>query len=155
MPINGGSLIRLTREPGSHRVTLSPDEKTMAVLFSTSNQPWELYLQINRPDAARRQITVSTSDAFRAYLCRKPEFKRFQARDGAELYARLYRPDTPESMGPAVIFVHGAGYLQNAHKWWSTYFREYMFHNLLVDNGYGPHEFLSRTPWSSSGFHHT
>jgi dipeptidyl aminopeptidase/acylaminoacyl peptidase len=32
--------------------------------------------------------------------------------------------------------VHGAGYLQNAHQWWSSYFREYMFHNLLVDNGY-------------------
>jgi dipeptidyl aminopeptidase/acylaminoacyl peptidase len=32
--------------------------------------------------------------------------------------------------------VHGAGYLQNAHKWWSSYFREYMFHNLLVDKGY-------------------
>lgn len=36
----------------------------------------------------------------------------------------------------AVIFVHGAGYLQNSHKWWSSYYREYMFHNLLVDNGY-------------------
>jgi dipeptidyl aminopeptidase/acylaminoacyl peptidase len=22
------------------------------------------------------------------------------------------------------------------HKWWSQYFREYMFHNMLVDNGY-------------------
>lgn len=36
----------------------------------------------------------------------------------------------------AVIFVHGAGYLQNAHKWWSTYYHEYMFHNILVDNGF-------------------
>jgi len=32
--------------------------------------------------------------------------------------------------------VHGAGYLQNVHKWWSSYFREYMFHNLLCDLGY-------------------
>jgi hypothetical protein len=34
------------------------------------------------------------------------------------------------------LFVHGAGYLQNAHNYWSTYHREYMFHNLLVDLGY-------------------
>ncbi len=34
------------------------------------------------------------------------------------------------------MFVHGAGYLQNAHNYWSTYHREYMFHNLLVDLGY-------------------
>ncbi|MFT4032362.1 MAG: prolyl oligopeptidase family serine peptidase, partial [Siphonobacter sp.] len=38
--------------------------------------------------------------------------------------------------GAAVIFVHGAGYLQNAHKWWSSYYHEYLFHNLLVDKGY-------------------
>ena len=38
--------------------------------------------------------------------------------------------------GKSVVFVHGAGYLQNAHKWWSQYYREYMFHNLLTDAGY-------------------
>ena len=64
----------------------------------------------------------------------------YKARDGADVYARLF---TPEMIGakrdpkkPAVIFVHGAGYLQNAHKYWSTYFREYMFHNLLASRGY-------------------
>ena len=36
----------------------------------------------------------------------------------------------------AVIFVHGAGYLQEAHKWWSDYFREYMFDHLLASEGY-------------------
>jgi dipeptidyl aminopeptidase/acylaminoacyl peptidase len=37
---------------------------------------------------------------------------------------------------PAVVFVHGAGYLQNAHKFWSSYYREYMFHHLLAARGY-------------------
>jgi dipeptidyl aminopeptidase/acylaminoacyl peptidase len=35
-----------------------------------------------------------------------------------------------------VIFVHGAGYLQNAHRYWSSYYREYMFHHLLASRGY-------------------
>jgi dipeptidyl aminopeptidase/acylaminoacyl peptidase len=60
----------------------------------------------------------------------------FTARDGAEVYARLYKPQDWQPGGPAVIFVHGAGYLQNAHKWWSSYFREYMFHHLLMQRGY-------------------
>ncbi len=47
---------------------------------------------------------------------------------------RLYRPEDPNGAG--VIFVHGAGYLQNVHRWWSSYFREYMFHNLLAERGY-------------------
>jgi dipeptidyl aminopeptidase/acylaminoacyl peptidase len=38
--------------------------------------------------------------------------------------------------GAAVIFVHGAGYLQNVHNWWSNYYREYMFHHLLASRGY-------------------
>src|SRR5690606_24586270 len=38
--------------------------------------------------------------------------------------------------GAAVLFVHGAGYLQNAHRGWSSYYREYMFNHLLASQGY-------------------
>jgi len=34
------------------------------------------------------------------------------------------------------MFVHGAGYLQNVHQQYPAYFREQMFHNLLVQKGY-------------------
>jgi len=53
-----------------------------------------------------------------------------------KLYARLYRPRGAPSNKAAVIFVHGAGYLQNVHKWWSSYSREFMFHHLLASKGY-------------------
>ncbi|MDV7395591.1 DPP IV N-terminal domain-containing protein, partial [Arthrospira platensis SPKY1] len=135
MPVKGGKMERLTREPGNHRVTLSPDESHMAVLYSYSNQPWELFVQpIDKP-AERKQLTHSTTEAFQAYSWRDPEIVRFKASDGAEVPARLYRPENAASGGPAVIFVHGAGYLQNVHRWWSTYYREFMFHNFLVDHG--------------------
>ena len=83
-----------------------------------------------------RRITQSQSPAFKAYPWREPEVISFQAADGVTVFARLYRPARSLANKPAVIFVHGAGYLQNAHKWWSQYFREYMFHNFLVDQGY-------------------
>jgi hypothetical protein len=35
-----------------------------------------------------------------------------------------------------VLFVHGAGYLQNAHRGFSTYQREFMFHTFLVQHGF-------------------
>ena len=69
-------------------------------------------------------------------IMRDPEVLTFKARDDVDVYARLYKPIEPKNDSPAVIFVHGAGYLQNAHKWWSSYFREFMFNNLLADNGY-------------------
>ena len=43
---------------------------------------------------------------------------------------------TPGREYPIVMFVHGAGYLQNVHDRWPVYFREQMFHDLLVRNGY-------------------
>src|SRR5205085_8595296 len=42
----------------------------------------------------------------------------------------------PAKGAPAVIFVHGAGYLQNAHKYWSSYYHEYMFQHYLMEHGY-------------------
>jgi dipeptidyl aminopeptidase/acylaminoacyl peptidase len=51
--------------------------------------------------------------------------------------ARVFKPGNFARGGPAVIFVHGAGYLQNVHRaWTSSYAHEYLFHNLLREHGY-------------------
>ncbi|NEV93006.1 prolyl oligopeptidase family serine peptidase [Psychroflexus sp. YR1-1] len=136
MPVMGGKAVQLTSMEGNNKVELSPDEKHMAILFSSSNTPEELYLKPTKASAKPKQLTEGQSEAFSAYTWRTPELIQFEAEDGAKPYARLYRPEENVNNHAAVIFVHGAGYLQNAHKWWSSYFREYMFHNLLTDLGY-------------------
>ena len=35
-----------------------------------------------------------------------------------------------------MVFVHGAGYLQNVDHKWSTYYHEYMFHHILMERGF-------------------
>ncbi|HXS56410.1 MAG TPA: prolyl oligopeptidase family serine peptidase [Hanamia sp.] len=128
---------KITSMTGANEATISPDEKTIALLYSYTNKPWELYLQENQPGKKPEQITnKAETNEFKSYSWRDPEIITFAARDGAAVYGRLYKPKKPDVHKPAVIFVHGAGYLQNAHKWWSVYFREYMFHNMLADNGY-------------------
>jgi dipeptidyl aminopeptidase/acylaminoacyl peptidase len=136
MPIAGGEWSRYTDGEGQHNVTVSPDERWMADLYSRANHPAELYVKRLRPEDELRQITESTSEEWRSYAWTTPPVITFTARDGAEVYARLYKPDDWQRGGPAVVFVHGAGYLQNAHKWWSSYFREYMFHHLLMERGF-------------------
>jgi dipeptidyl aminopeptidase/acylaminoacyl peptidase len=136
MPVMGGLMTQLTTMPGNNQVTLSPDEKQMAILYSSSNQPWELYLKKTGTNAEAIQLTKGQSEAFSAYNWRAPNRIKVKATDGAMVPARLYKPKDDVKNGAAVIFVHGAGYLQNAHNWWSSYFREYMFHNLLTDLGY-------------------
>lgn len=136
LQISNKQLTQLTHEKGGNRVTLSPDENWMALLHSTSNQPWELYTQKTSAKAKPVKLTKSTTAAFDSYNWREPDMVTFTNRVGKTIHARVYEPEIQHASKPAVVFVHGAGYLQNVHYWWSQYFREYMFHNLLTDLGY-------------------
>lgn len=136
IPVSGGTFVKLSSMKGGNEVSLSPDERWLAIRYSYSNKPWELYLQENKPGAKAKQITSSVSAEFKSYAWREPQMVKFTNRYGADVYARVYTPEKPAPTKPAVVFVHGAGYLQNVHYWWSQYFREYMFNNLLADNGY-------------------
>jgi len=133
---DGGRPERITTIPGSVRVFMSPDEKKLALLHSTCHTPWELFVQDNKPKARPVQVTRSVSDEFGAYPWREPKIVTFTARDSATVYARLYHPKEPQPGGPAVLFVHGAGYVQNVCHSWTWYYRELMFHNFLADHGY-------------------
>jgi len=138
VPAAGGARTRLTSMPGWTETRVSPDGRWGALLSSTSTTPPELYLARLEPGAAPRRITTSTTAEFRRGPWIQPEIVTFPARDGATVYARIYRPRElgATSNGAGVLFVHGAGYLQNAHRGWSTYYREFMFHHLLASRGY-------------------
>jgi dipeptidyl aminopeptidase/acylaminoacyl peptidase len=136
IPVTGGAPVKITSMKGGNEIDLSPDEKWLAIRYSYSNKPWELYVQPNKPGAKAAQVTNSTTEEFKSYPWKEPEVISFKNRNGKDVYARLYQPKNPDPAKPAVVFVHGAGYLQNVHYWWSSYFREYMFNNMLVDNGY-------------------
>ncbi len=137
MKTDGSGKEKITSMTGGYEVSLSPDEKWIAYRYSYSNKPWELYIQENQPGKTPVQVTDKAASAeFKAYPWRDPKVISFAARDGQQVYARIYEPAKNKKNKAAVIFVHGAGYLQNVHYWWSTYFREYMFHNLLTDLGY-------------------
>jgi len=136
VPVAGGDPVKLTSMKGMSEISLSPDEKWLAIRYSYTNKPWELYIQANKPGAAARQVTHSTTAEFNSYPWRDPQLITFKNRYGSDVYAHLYLPAHADPAKPAVIFVHGAGYLQNVDYGWSYYFREYMFNNMLADNGY-------------------
>jgi len=128
MPVGGGALTKLTTTSGWHNAVPSPDGTTFADLYSYTNKPTELYLNTTR-------ITTSPAPEFSSYPWLDVPIVEIKARDGAMVPGHLYKPQNWNG-GPAVIFVHGAGYLQNIHRGWSNYYREYMFHHLLMERGY-------------------
>ncbi len=140
VPADGGAPVKITSMTGSNQAEVSPDETMLGLVHSYSNRPPELYIAANSAGAAAQQITTTPTGEWRSFNWIDPKVITFKARDGVDVYARLF---TPEMVGarrdpsrPGVVFVHGAGYAQNAHKYWASYFREYMFHNLLASRGY-------------------
>src|SRR4029078_9273589 len=102
---------------------------------SYSTKPPEVDTMPFAAGAKAIQVTNSPAPEWSSFKWIDPRVITYKSRDGQDVYARLL---TREMIGakrdpkkPAVIFVHGAGYLQNAHKYWSTYYREYMFNNML------------------------
>lgn len=108
---------------------VAPNGKDIAVIRSKANRPAELYIN----DV---QVTQTPTEEFLAGPWIAPPIVMVPSTDGVKVPARLYKPKNWKRGGPAVIFVHGAGYLQNIYDGWSHYFREYMFHHYLMSKGY-------------------
>jgi dipeptidyl aminopeptidase/acylaminoacyl peptidase len=138
--LDGGARTAITSMSGSNIGEVSPDDSAFGLIYSYSNRPPEVYLMPNKPGAGARQVTTTPTEEWRSFKWVDPQVLTFKARDGVDVYARLYTPEMMgarrDPLGPGVVFVHGAGYAQNAHRYWASYYREYMFHNLLASRGY-------------------
>ena len=123
---------------GVNSFRLSPDDRHLLIVHSSATRPPELWLQATAPGSDPVRLTDTVSPDFLAIEWTAPRFVEVPSSHvDRPIHARLYLP-SEEAAGPrpAVVFVHGAGYLQNAHQGWSSYFREFMFHTLLTRRGY-------------------
>jgi dipeptidyl aminopeptidase/acylaminoacyl peptidase len=138
--VDGGARTKITSLTGAHDGAIAPDDSTFGLVSSASNRPPEVFVMANQAGATPAAVTTSYTPEWSRYKWVEPQLVTYKARDGAEVYARLYTPEmvgaTRHPAAPAVVFVHGAGYLQNAHRYWSSYQHEYMFHHLLASRGY-------------------
>lgn len=106
------------------------------------NQPSEVYAQKICPECRGQilpvKLTDSTPAAFKQIKWNVPQFIDIPAKDGKPIKSKIYLPaDFDKSKKyPMVIFVHGAGYLQNTINGWNNYYREFMFNEMLTTKGY-------------------
>jgi dipeptidyl aminopeptidase/acylaminoacyl peptidase len=137
---DNAALEQLTKLGGINNYELSPQEDQLLIKHSTALQPEELYVQTIGTDTAQR-LTHTATDTFMAYDWVAPEIVPIASSHVADpIYTRVYYPKDYDpnraEKYPAVVFIHGAGYLQNAHAGWSGYQREFMFHTFLTEQGY-------------------
>jgi dipeptidyl aminopeptidase/acylaminoacyl peptidase len=134
----GGAVRELTALDGVEDYALSPDGNRLLVRHSSAYLPPQLAV-VDVAGGSSRELTDTRTPAFKAIDWLSPQSVQLPSRHGAgTLWGKYYGPATPEPgrKYPMVMFVHGAGYLQNADLHWPEYFREQMFHNLLVQQGY-------------------
>ncbi len=133
--LEAGQAEDITALGGRNSYRLSPDGSQLLLTHSETLLPPELYLQQTRPGSAARRLT-SMSQRFALLPWVAPELVEIpSSHHDRSIHARVYDAGG-SGPRPAVVFVHGAGYLQNAHAGWSSYFREFMFHTLLARRGY-------------------
>jgi dipeptidyl aminopeptidase/acylaminoacyl peptidase len=154
VPSGGGKLQRVTQLQGVEKFVLDESGKRLLVTHSSPYVSAQIaVLRADGSDAAR-ELTDTRTPEYRSLAWIEPEIIKIPSTHfNGSIYAKVYR-DTGAAAGgagaaagaaagaganaphPAVIFIHGAGYLQNVHLRYPYYFREQMFNNWLVRHGY-------------------
>ncbi|HED53215.1 MAG TPA: S9 family peptidase [Phycisphaerales bacterium] len=114
---------------------VSADGTRLLLEVSSWDHPAELFIVDVDGANEATQVTHSVSEAFQSYPWIEPEIVDIPLRGGLSARARVYQFGNGAGR-PGVLFVHGAGYLQNVDRGWTYYFREAMFHSLLAYEGY-------------------
>ncbi len=138
VPAAGGAVRELTALDGVEEFVASPDGSQLLVRHSSAYLPPQLAV-VGANGGTPTPLTDTRSDAFKAQAWIQPQSVQIPSSHGAgAIWGKYYGPAVMEAgkQYPIVMFVHGAGYLQNAELRWPEYFREQMFHNLLVQQGF-------------------
>jgi dipeptidyl aminopeptidase/acylaminoacyl peptidase len=153
------AITQISRRAGTYaNPALSKDGRLISATYSDLSSPDELVVLQTTPPSPNAPLGAPASDGHRSdgeiQLTHSipaefkdvgwvvPEIVHFKARDGTMIPAMIYKPKgfNPAAKYPVVVFVHGAGYLQNVFRGWSYYHREYMFHTRLTQLGYVVYE---------------
>lgn len=138
----GGELEQLTSLGGVVQFRLSPSADRLLLGHSSLDRHEDLYVQAAAEDAAPTRLTDTVSKRFADIDWIVPRIVEIpSSKVDRPIYSKLYLPRDYDQRAegttyPAVMFVHGAGYTQNAHMGWPYYFREFMFHTILANEGY-------------------
>ncbi|MEO1035566.1 MAG: prolyl oligopeptidase family serine peptidase [Pseudomonadota bacterium] len=137
--VASGDVEQLTELGGVNHFFLSPNADRLGILHSEFDRHPDLFAKNLAVGQAPTRLTDTVSDAYEAIDWVIPKIVEVPSSHVAEpIYTKLYLPKdySEDKTYPAVMFVHGAGYTQNAHAGWPYYFREFMFHSLLTERGF-------------------
>jgi dipeptidyl aminopeptidase/acylaminoacyl peptidase len=138
VPSTGGSLTRVTDNGGVDEFQLSPDDRKLLILHSGFYMAPQLAVE-NADGGDFKELSHTMKPDFLARRWITPQIVQVPSSHGAgQIYAKYFGPagKAQGSTHAAVIFIHGAGFMQNVTTSWTHYYREQLFNNYLVQEGY-------------------
>ncbi len=130
-----GRVERITREPGFHDVTVSPDGRWIVDVHDSAASPPRVLLK----DGSGRIVRVLDPNEdleVRELALRPPEFVTLRGADGTPLHGAIFRPE-PLQAGrryPAIVRVYGGPTAQTVKDSWEV--TQDLRAHYLVDHGY-------------------
>ena len=142
--LDGSGLERVTPEPGSHTLDLSPDGRFLVDRFSTPETP--PVTRLLNSDGTLATTLDTPANHLADYALGKREFLEVKAPDGATLYAQLLKPADfdPQRKYPAIVDVYGGPKLQLVQKRWDA---SSLYDQLLAQNGFLVWSLDNRGSW--------
>ncbi len=135
LPESGGAPQRITKLPGTHQPTLSPDGKTLALLHSNDTTPTELYLLDLESPTAESRVTHSPPKPFDDIPWIQPKYVTFKSRiDDYTLHGRLVVPPDLEP-GKKYPVILGPMYSNTVRNRWAGS-RSTLQQYLALEGGY-------------------
>lgn len=136
--LKDGSMTELTDLDGVEAVALSPDGQSLLVTHSRPHVPPQLSV-VDLATRKAKALTDTLTPAYKATTLPEPAFVEVPStHQPRPIWSKLYLPAGPAPAGgrPAVLFIHGAGYIQDVHLRFPYYFREQLFNHVLASQGY-------------------
>jgi len=119
---DGGSIIPVTTEPGTHRVTVSGDGNHYVDVFSSRTQsPTTRLLARDGRVVAELDASARNDPRVAAYRLTPPEIVSFRGRDGGDLFGAFY-PPKGRALGakaPLVVLLYGGPHVQYVSDSWA------------------------------------
>lgn len=134
VPLAGGEVRRVTKEEGTHGVSLSPTFEFFTDSWSALNDPG--WVAVHRADGARvRVLAEGTKEPLAPYGLNDPRFVQVETRDGFVMEAMIIEPPGFDASKKYPVFCHtysGPHAPQVVNRFSN---RNTLFHQLLAQQG--------------------
>jgi dipeptidyl-peptidase 4 len=142
--LDGTGFTRLTREPGTHGLKLSPDGSFFIDTFSDSANPPRTALV--RANGSRVSMVDEPTKDLAEYRLGTTELSSFTGVDGTLFYTRLLKPADfdPRKKYPVVVSVYGGPHEQVVRNAWGV---STLFDELMASRGFLVWSMDNRGSW--------